>query len=174
MDVQFQEVDLEISRTLLVDKIPRSMCNKEDLKSHFNEAFPEAEVTDIQFAYDIKKLVTIHGTLTDTKYAKDYCQRHSDRSIRVYPVNCSRCCCCFCCCCQTRLEGLTYYTEEEARLKNEFKNEKEQVLMNPMGMIFITFKSVNMAKRVYDGFRKPFLGWKKAQPPTSSLSSKLR
>jgi len=68
---------------------------------------------------------------------------------------------------------LEYYTEEEARLEAEFLAERERSLGKPLGLAFVTFKSVNMAKRVYDSFQHSF--WEfKFVPPASSLSGYLK
>ena len=44
--LHFQEVSLEISKTLMLDSVPRALCQSdEELKRHFEEAFPDAKIT---------------------------------------------------------------------------------------------------------------------------------
>jgi hypothetical protein len=39
-------VSLEISKTLMLDGVPRAHCQKdEEIRRHFDEAFPEAQIT---------------------------------------------------------------------------------------------------------------------------------
>ena len=43
--LHFQEVSLEISKTLLLDGVPTDLCHGErELRLHFEEAFPEAQI----------------------------------------------------------------------------------------------------------------------------------
>ena len=48
----FRDVPLEITRTLLVEKIPEHMCKEDLVKRHFREAYPALTVTSVRLAYD--------------------------------------------------------------------------------------------------------------------------
>ena len=89
--------------------------------------------------------------------------------LQVYPIHCSRCCSCFCCCCVNKLEASDFYNDEVTRLTQEFDKERDNALKTPLGIVFVTFKSVNMAKDVYDAFRRSMLECS-FQPPVSSVS----
>jgi len=68
---------------------------------------------------------------------------------------------------------LEYYSEEEARLEAEFLEERRRSLGQPLGLAFVTFKSVNMAKKVYDSFQRSF--WEfNFTPPSSSISAEIK
>ena len=54
-------------------------------------------------------------------------------------------------------------------MTQEFEKEKEAALKDPLGIVFVTFKSVNMAKDVYDAFRRSIVECS-FQPPVSSVS----
>lgn len=72
-----------------------------------------------------------------------------------------------------RIEALEYYTEQEAKLKSDFDSAKETALKTPLGIAFVTFESVNMAKEVYDSFQHSIfdVGF---EPPESSSSRLLK
>lgn len=80
------EEDSAVSRTLMINHIPRSRCSKADLLKHFkyivldnsflqslsnkysllySEAYPEYEVIDIQFAYNLSKLIKLDRARLD-------------------------------------------------------------------------------------------------------------
>ncbi len=52
-----------VSRTILITNYPVKFCEIDIIKKHFAEAYPELVITDIQFAYDIRRL----GKLTTKK-----------------------------------------------------------------------------------------------------------
>ena len=61
---RFTQVSLEISHTLMIENIPKMFCRTNDeLLRHFAEAFPNTEVMDLRFAYDVNKLQTVHESL---------------------------------------------------------------------------------------------------------------
>ena len=109
VDVNFQEVGLEMRKTLMVERVPKYMCKEQELKRHFHEAYAESvQVQNVRFAYDVAKLQQIHGELKDAKIALKYCQRQNHlgkEQFHVYRHNCSRFCSCFCCCCSDKTEG---------------------------------------------------------------------
>ena len=67
---------------------------------------------------------------------------------------CSRYFFCFCCCCVKKRSGLEFYEEETAKYSEEFEKEKEKALKSPLGIAFVTFRTLAMSKEVYDAFRK--------------------
>jgi hypothetical protein len=43
--LHFQEVSLEISKTLMLDGVPKELCQREEeLRRHFDEAFPDVQI----------------------------------------------------------------------------------------------------------------------------------
>merc|ERR1719312_1336866 len=69
--------------------------------------------------------------------------------------------------------GLEFYEEETAKYSQEFEKEKEKALKSPLGIAFVTFRTLAMSKEVYDAFKKSFFQFY-PQPPESSLSSILK
>lgn len=41
-------------------------------------------------------------------------------------------------------EAVSYYTKREAKLKEEYRKEKEKVHTKPLGMAFVTFQNEAM------------------------------
>ena len=183
VDLKFTNQSLEMSRTLLIEKIPTSLCrSQEELRRYIKEAFPTCVIVDLRFAYNVDKLEIVNEKLQEVKSALDYCIKKGKLNgdiptyprIDVYPKHCSRCFPCFCFCCFTKTEGLEFYGEQKQLLLDEFEKTKELALKEPLGIAFITFKSYQMAKDVNDAFRTSISTCWKARPPKSSLSSILK
>ena len=114
VDVQFQDVGLEMRRTLMIEKVPRAMCHQPELKRHFAEAYPEVEISKIDFAFDVNNLQTIFNEWKEARLALKYCNRHdvlNKEKFHLYRAHCSRFCGCFCCCCSEQVEATEYYQE---------------------------------------------------------------
>lgn len=70
------------------------------------------------------------------------------------------------------MDAIEYYTEEENRLANEVENEKLKALQRPTGVAFVTFDSIENAKRVLQDHRAKCDCF--YSPPTSSASVDLK
>ena len=143
---------------------------------HFREAYPDVRVQKVTFAYDVRKLQAIYQQLQDMKLALKYCQKHDvlkKDKFHLYKANCSRFCKCFCCCCSKNYEATEFYEQQVDELTQQFLDEREKSLKQPVGIVFVTFGSLNNSKEVYDSFKRSMLqcGY---QPPMSSLSSILK
>lgn len=46
--------------------------------------------------------------------------------------------------CGLQEEAVSYYTKREAKLKEEYRKEKEKVHTKPLGMAFVTFQNEAM------------------------------
>ena len=98
----FRDVPLEITRTLLVEKIPEHMCKEDLVKRHFREAYPALTVTSVRLAYDVRELMQVSQKLRDAndaiKEAKKHNENHPEQPLMMKPVSCSRFChvLCFC------------------------------------------------------------------------------
>ena len=171
--VGFKKFGLGLSRTLMIQNIPP---NKELLAQFLREAFPEAETSHVEVGYDIGKLQELHDDLQKARMAREYAvqKKSEDESLRkVYPVSCSKYCFLFCCCCVDSVEVEKYYTDEIRRLEQEYHEEKERVLAGPLPMMFVSFRDINMAKEVHDGFKHSSLLGCKFNPPSSSVTDEI-
>ncbi|XP_057374466.1 calcium permeable stress-gated cation channel 1-like isoform X1 [Daphnia carinata] len=165
------EEDSTVSRTLMINHIPRSRCNKADLLKHFNEAYPEYEVIDIQFAYDLSKLIKLDRARQFALHARNYSvsEAMSGNRMLVRPFLCGNVCvCCDPCCPKSKIDAAEYYTSEERQLASLVDQEKLKAIKRPVGVAFVTFASNLQAARVRQDHRP---NWRcGSNPGNSSLS----
>ncbi len=72
--------------------------------------------------------------------------------------------------CQT--DAIEYYAADERKYAREVEEERELSLTRPLGIAFITFKSIDMAERVVGDYR--FTAKVLQQTPQSKYSRKLK
>lgn len=70
-----------------------------------------------------------------------------------------------------KVDAIEYYTEEEARLRNQVDQERASALKKPLGIVFITLTSVEAARKIYDDHKPSYKC--SNNPPTSSVSCHL-
>ena len=171
--VGFKNVGLGLSRTLMIQNIPP---NKVLLAQFLREAFPEVETSHVEVGHDIGKLQELHDDIEKAQMAKEFVLRkkREDETLRkVYPVGCSRYCFLFCCCCVEAVEVEKYYADEIRRLEKEYDEENARVLAGPLPMMFVSFRNINMAKSVHDGFKHSSLLGCKFNPPSSTVTDEI-
>ena len=76
--LNFRDASMEISHTLQIENIPRSMCKEEHLRQHFSDAFPDIPVKDLRVAYNVSKLTTLTAQLEDASDARKYAEKHNE------------------------------------------------------------------------------------------------
>lgn len=157
-----------VSRTVLITNYPINQCDVEQVRLHFEEAYPDLNITDIQFAYDIRKL----GKLTKKKRTmecgrilsqKQY-ENTGDRPT-MHPFHFGsffECCCCFCEGClkeknKKNTDAIEFYTKNENDLIVKIAEYKEMVLKNPLGILFVTFETQEMAAKFHKDYHLGFL-----------------
>ncbi|XP_035824906.1 CSC1-like protein 2 isoform X3 [Aplysia californica] len=164
------EEDEQVSRTLMVSNIPKSKCFHSPILQHFQEAYPESTVTDIQFAYNITGLVLLDRHRKRAAEAKLYCEmdyRKTGERPMMRPVTCGQ----VCCCC-SQVDAINLYLEEEAELKKACEEEKVTSYQSPLGIAFITLASDSQAQRIRTDFRASCKGTH--NPQMSSLYQELQ
>uniref|UniRef100_A0A673NJQ5 CSC1-like protein 1 n=1 Tax=Sinocyclocheilus rhinocerous TaxID=307959 RepID=A0A673NJQ5_9TELE len=93
----------EIARnTLFVRPVPTAASN-ESIKTHFMEAYPSCQVTDVNLCYDVAKLIDLNRNRKraekNLQHYNKILQRQGRREV-INPRPCSHLCCCCCCCCK--------------------------------------------------------------------------
>ncbi|KAK6998840.1 CSC1-like protein 2 isoform X2 [Biomphalaria glabrata] len=164
------EEDEQVSRTLMVSNIPKHKCFHSTILQHFEEAYPEANVTDIQFAYDIAGLVLLDKHRKRAAEAKQFCEniyKTTGQRPMMRPVICGQ----ICCCC-AEVDAINFYQAEEAELKKACEEEKETAYQTPLGIAFITLASESQAQRIRTDFRASCKGTH--NPQMSSLYQELQ
>ncbi|KAK3886905.1 hypothetical protein Pcinc_008961 [Petrolisthes cinctipes] len=173
--LQLREVTTSASRTVMVTRVPRRSCHKDTMLRHFHEAYPDMELHDVQFAYNIKALIAYDKERTVARIAKIYCeayQKETNRRLDMRPYKCGVVCgCCDIFGCPT-VDAIEFYSEEEARLALQVENEKLHALQRPTGVAFLTFDSVESANKVLNDHRHACECLRKI--PTSSVSAELK
>ncbi|RXG55260.1 CSC1-like protein 1 [Armadillidium vulgare] len=170
--LEVRALTTSVSRTLMITRVPRRSCHKDTLLRHFQDAYPNVDVQDIQFAYDIKKLVELDKEREVVHTANIFCESYLKETgyrleMRAYKcgVICG-CCDIFGC---PKVDAIEYYTQEEANLTSEVEDEKVKALQHPTGIAFVTFDSIENAQLVlHDHRRRCGCG----HNPPSSLVSK--
>ena len=88
--LNFRDASMEISHTLQIENIPRSMCKEEQLRQHFSDAFPDIPVKDLRVAYNVSKLTTLTAQLEDASDARKYAKEHNEQArgedLEMYPM----------------------------------------------------------------------------------------
>ena len=56
-----------------------------------------------------------------------------------------------------KIEAKDFYSEQVDKLTKDFLDEKETSQKHPVGIVFITFDTINNAKEVFDSFQRSML-----------------
>lgn len=167
-NLEYQEDD-QVSRTLMISNIPTHRCFKNIITQHFQEAYPETSVVDVQFAYNISNLVILDKKLKTVSEARMNSQMECDRTgIRptMRPHVCGRCCCG-----SQKVDAIEYYSALEADLKLRCEEEKVTAYQDPQGIAFVSFQTDNMAEKVLADFGLACKGSNSCPP--SSVAKEL-
>ncbi|XP_045122158.1 CSC1-like protein 2 isoform X8 [Portunus trituberculatus] len=173
--LDLKEVTTSASRTLMITRVPRRACHKDTILKHFQEAYPDLEVQDVQFAYDIKSLIEYDKEREVARNARLYCEaylKETNRRLDMRPYKCGVICgCCDIFGCPT-VDAIEFYSEEEMRLSGEVENEKVKALQRPTGVAFLTFDSIENANKVLRDHKNKCDCFRNI--PASSVSSELK
>ncbi|XP_035657920.1 CSC1-like protein 2 isoform X2 [Branchiostoma floridae] len=169
-NLQYREEE-HVTRTLFIRNMPIGLTDRELIKKHFMEAYPDSVVTDVQFTYNITKLMKLDKKRLAAQQAKIQTQRINERSekpLTIKPVLCGKFCPARCG--VVEVDALEYYTQEEERLTAECEKEKKRSFQEDLGMAFVTFNSDKVAARIVGDYRT-FL---KGPPAASSVSTQVQ
>ena len=128
---RFKDVDVSLTRTLLIRGIPPQLATEENIRSHFAETYPALTVTRVNLAYHvtdlIKKTRELRVVKNTVEAAENY-RKHRGTSLRMYPWKCSFLCGWFCSCCSEKIDVVEFYSEEEAKLEKEIRHLRQPEL----------------------------------------------
>ncbi|XP_052700349.1 CSC1-like protein 2 isoform X3 [Crassostrea angulata] len=173
VNLEFEE-DEQVSRTLMISGIPKDKCFKNQITQHFEEAYPEASVVDVQFAYNISDLVKLDKNRRVAEEALLVSKMEYDKTgIRptMTPVTCGRCCCCCTSCGCQEVDAIEHYESVALEYREKCEKEKVTAYQSPAGIAFVTFHMDIMAARVRSDFEDSCKGT--SNPQNSSLSEDL-
>jgi hypothetical protein len=174
VNLQYSEDDQTATRTLMLSNIPKDKCFRNIINQHFQEAYSEAPVLDIQFAYNISTLAKLdkkrqrafEGMINSEQIFK----QTGKRPLMV-PYACGQCCCCCQICGIREVDSIEYYSREESGCKDRCEAEKVNAFMDTLGIAFVTFEDDQIAARVHVDFRVSCKGAHNPHP--SSVSREL-
>uniref|UniRef100_UPI00358FB74F CSC1-like protein 2 n=1 Tax=Myxine glutinosa TaxID=7769 RepID=UPI00358FB74F len=131
------EEDEVVTRTLFIVGIPKHIKEEEIMRIHFEEAYGLKTIMDVQFCYNLERLIKVDKERTKAQKARRYYDDKTEEQMRPGP--CGQLCLCKCCGFET-VNALEYYTNIETRLNEEFEKEQQLVPSKPLGMAFVTFE----------------------------------
>ncbi|XP_048862806.1 CSC1-like protein 2 isoform X2 [Brienomyrus brachyistius] len=173
--MHYKEDDL-VKRTLFINGISK-YAEEPELKRHFEDAYENCTVLEARICYNVAKLMSLSSDRKKAERSKKYYLDLNNRSLKLAMINprpCGHLCCCAVGNCQP-VEAVSYYTQLEAKLKEEYKNERDNVNTKPLGMAFVTFQNESMTARVLKDFNACQCQGCTCQggPQTSSFSEHL-
>lgn len=146
--LRLDDTDDHVTRTIMITNITSQHCFKTSVMEHFRQAYPDSRVEDVQFAYNITKLVTL-----DKKKQRAFEGLNNSRIIyqktgerpTMLPYVCGHCCkCCTCCGCK-QVDAIDFYSNKFDNYKDLVENEKVNAFRDPLGIAFVTFEEKSSA-----------------------------
>uniref|UniRef100_A0A671VKG4 Transmembrane protein 63B n=1 Tax=Sparus aurata TaxID=8175 RepID=A0A671VKG4_SPAAU len=131
-------------------------------------------VLEARICYNVAKLMSLNAERKKTERSKKFftdlmAKEHVPTMINPKP--CGHLCCCAITGCEEE-EAVSYYTKREAKLKEEYRKEKEKVHTKPLGMAFVTFQNEAMTAIILKDFNAcQVQGCRCRQEPQSSQFS---
>uniref|UniRef100_A0A671QKG6 CSC1-like protein 2 n=1 Tax=Sinocyclocheilus anshuiensis TaxID=1608454 RepID=A0A671QKG6_9TELE len=118
------------------------------------QAYENCVVLEARVCYNVAKLMSLNAERKKTERSKKFftdlmAKEHMPAMINPKP--CGHLCCCAITGCEEE-EAVSYYTKLEAKLKEEYRKEKEKVNTKPLGMVFVTFQNEAMTAIILKDF----------------------
>uniref|UniRef100_A0A4W3IQX1 Transmembrane protein 63C n=1 Tax=Callorhinchus milii TaxID=7868 RepID=A0A4W3IQX1_CALMI len=144
----------QVARTLMIAQIPKEISDPGLLTKHFHEAYPGCTVSDIQFCFDVRRLMKLeserHKAMRGRLYFTAKAQKEGKIMIRTN--SCARICCCECG--FAKVDAEQYYSELEEKLTDEFYAELNRISLKRLGMGFVTFQDDRMTAVIVKDYRR--------------------
>ncbi|XP_061535422.1 CSC1-like protein 2 isoform X1 [Phycodurus eques] len=170
--MHYKEDDL-VKRTLFINGISK-YAEESQIKQHFEQAYENCTVLEARICYNVAKLMSLNAERKKTERSKKFftdlmAKEHVPTMINPKP--CGHLCCCAIAGCEEE-EAVSFYTKREAKLKEEYRKEKEKVHTKPLGMAFVTFQNEAMTAIILKDFNAcQVQGCRCRQEPRSSQFS---
>uniref|UniRef100_A0A8C2DQP1 Transmembrane protein 63B n=1 Tax=Cyprinus carpio TaxID=7962 RepID=A0A8C2DQP1_CYPCA len=145
-----------------------------ELHQFTGTVYENCVVLEARVCYNVAKLMSLNAERKKTERSKKFftdlmAKEHIPAMINPKP--CGHLCCCAITGCEEE-EAVSYYTKLEAKLKEEYRKEKEKVNTKPLGMAFVTFQNEAMTAIILKDFNAcQCQGCKCRQEPRSSQFS---
>ncbi|XP_013861432.1 CSC1-like protein 2 isoform X2 [Austrofundulus limnaeus] len=173
--MHYKEDDL-VKRTLFVIGISK-YAEENEIKQHFEQAYENCSVLDARLCFDVAKLMYLNSERKKAERSKKFfldLQAKEHVKTMINPKPCGHLCCCIIKGCEQE-EAVSYYTKLEAKLKDEYRKEREKVNKKPLGMAFVTFQNEAITAIILKDFNAcKFQGCQcRREPKNSQFSSRL-
>uniref|UniRef100_A0A673AUT2 CSC1-like protein 2 n=1 Tax=Sphaeramia orbicularis TaxID=375764 RepID=A0A673AUT2_9TELE len=177
--MHYKEDDL-VKRTLFVN----GHCKTTLFISHFflfhffyRQAYENCVVLEARICYNVARLMYLNSERKKTERSKKFfidLQTKEHVTTMVNPKPCGHLCCCIIKGCEQE-EAVSYYTKLEAKLKEEYKKERDKVNSKPLGMAFVTFQNESITALILKDFNAcKCQGCQcRREPKSSNFSTKL-
>ncbi|XP_014661822.1 PREDICTED: CSC1-like protein 2 [Priapulus caudatus] len=167
-NLQFENEE-HVTRTVMICEIRRDGCVKELIIQHFQEAYPEIRIQDVQFAFNVAQLMELEGkrqAASEAVAVSSQLKTKPGQSTQMHPFPCG-----YICCCGPKTDCAEFYKAEEKQLIDACEAEKDAAFKDTLGIAFVTFQTDEMAHAVVQSY----LGacGKGSVAGTSSLSGEL-
>ncbi|CAH3019206.1 unnamed protein product [Porites evermanni] len=154
------------TKTIMITNIPKSVT-ADLIKQHFCEIYGEAQVLEVQIAYNFRKLKDAQRKVIAAQMGRHHCeellQKTGERPLTTISTNkVSPCQCCG----ASHVDGIEYFTEEEEDGKMEVDQQRQK--LKSLGMAFVTFENAKVVQRCLKDFNTVKHG-----SPESSVSRKI-
>uniref|UniRef100_A0A8C1KH02 Transmembrane protein 63B n=1 Tax=Cyprinus carpio TaxID=7962 RepID=A0A8C1KH02_CYPCA len=135
--MHYKEDDL-VKRTLFINGISK-YAEESHIKQHFEQAYENCVVLEARVCYNVAKLMSLNAERKKTERSKKFftdlmAKEHIPAMINPKP--CGHLCCCAITGCEEE-EAVSYYTKLEAKLKEEYRKEKEKVNTKPLECLIV-------------------------------------
>ncbi|CAD5112595.1 DgyrCDS1808 [Dimorphilus gyrociliatus] len=159
--LRHEDIDGHVTRTVMIMNIPSQHCFKTTIMEHFQQAYPDTRVEDVQFAYNITQLVALdkkkQRAFEGLNNSQIILQKTGERPTML-PFVCGHCCkCCTCCGCK-HVDAIDYYSSKLEKYRDEVDSEKVHAFRDPLGIAFVTFEEENAALSVRNDFKRSCRG----------------
>uniref|UniRef100_A0A8C1T2C2 Transmembrane protein 63Ba n=1 Tax=Cyprinus carpio TaxID=7962 RepID=A0A8C1T2C2_CYPCA len=151
--MHYKEDDL-VSRDNFTKTLQRNVLGSIQDPIYSIFAYENCVVLDARICYDVAKLMSLESERKKAERSKKF---YTDLMAKEYiptMINtkpCGHLCCCIIEGCEQE-EAVNYYTKLEAKLKEEYRKEREKVNTKPLGMAFVTFQNEAMTSLILKDF----------------------
>ncbi|XP_048105193.1 CSC1-like protein 2 isoform X2 [Alosa alosa] len=150
--MHYKEDDL-VKRTLFINGISK-YAEEIHIKQHFEQAYENCVVLEARICYNVARLMALNAERKKTERSKKFFTDLMSKEhvpTMINPKPCGHLCCCAITGCEEE-EAVSFYTKREAKLKEEYRKEKEKVNTKPLGMAFVTFQNEAMTAIILKDF----------------------
>lgn len=142
---QYLEPDEPKSRTLMIHGIPARQSNRNCILQLFREQYQEFQVTEVEIAYNISKLMKLDQRRKEAEDALRVCKEIFDKD--EFRPDMTRVPCGKWCCLCPKVDAIQHYEHQAAEYGKKCEKEKELVERSPAGIAFVTFDRKYSAQR---------------------------